>query len=103
EEENNYDEQAWMLHALASFHASMKRSEVEKFEAKAFDNLWTNRDRLNAYTRALLALSAHNFGYTDKAKTLVENLENGVKVDSKPDTSIVQQGAQTTDPSVIAT
>jgi hypothetical protein len=27
----------------------------------------------------------------DKAKTLVENLENGVKIDSKPDTSIVQQ------------
>ena len=30
----------------------------------------------------------------DKAKTLVENLENGVKLDSKPDTSIVQRGAQ---------
>ena len=37
----------------------------------------------------------------DQAKTLVENLENGVKIDSKPDTSIVQRGAQTSDPSVI--
>jgi hypothetical protein len=62
-----------------------------------------NRDKLNAYTRALLALAAHSFGYADKAKTLIENLENGVKIDSKPDTSIVQQGAQTSDPSVIAT
>src|SRR5205814_9896146 len=54
-------------------------------------------------TRALLALSAHKFGDSSKAKTLVENLENGVKIDSQPDTSIVQGGAQTSDPSVIGT
>jgi uncharacterized protein YfaS (alpha-2-macroglobulin family) len=104
EEEANYDEQAWMLHALAVHHAlSAPAGPVGKFQAKAFDNLWTNRDRLNAYTRALLALSAHNLGYHDKAKTLIENLENGVKIDSKPDTSIVQRGGQASDPSVIAT
>jgi uncharacterized protein YfaS (alpha-2-macroglobulin family) len=103
EEESNYDEQAWMLHALAAHHASMKRNEVEKFEAKAFENLWTNRERLNAYTRALLALSAHNFAYADKAKTLVENLENGVKIDNAPDTSIIQRGAQSSSDTVIAT
>ena len=85
------------------YHAQAKQTEVSKFQAKAFDNLWTNRDKLNAYTRALLALAAHNFGYHDKAKTLVENLENGVKIDSKPDTSIVQRGGQASDPSVIAT
>jgi len=103
EEETNYDEQAWMLHALAVYHAGQKQTAVSKFQAKAFDNLWTNRDRLNAYSRALLALAAHNFGYHDKAQTLVENLENGVKLDSRPDTSIVQRGGQASDPSVIAT
>jgi len=103
EEETNYDSQAWMLHALAVYHASRKQSEVSKFQAKAFTNLWNNRDRLNAYTRALLALAAHNYAYHDQAKTLVANLENGVKTDSKPDTSIVQSGAQTSDPSVIGT
>ena len=122
EEEANYDEQAWMLHALAVYLGSanapgptVKGSggtagvspapprPVTQFQSKAFDNLFTNRDRLNAYTRALLALSAHNFGYADKAKTLVENLENSVKIDSKPDTSIVQQGGQASDPSVLAT
>ncbi|HXM34988.1 MAG TPA: MG2 domain-containing protein, partial [Pyrinomonadaceae bacterium] len=107
EEENNYDEEAWMLHALAVYHGSGPAGqgglEVSKFQTKAFENLWTNRDRLNAYTRALFALAAHNFGYKDKAKTLIENLENGVKIDSKPDTSIVQRGGQSTDPSVIAT
>lgn len=103
EEENNYDEQAWMLHALAAYHATMKHSEVEKFAATAFENLWKNRERLNAYTRGLLALSAHNFGYADKAKTLVENLENGVKIDNAPDTSILQRGTQSASATVIAT
>jgi uncharacterized protein YfaS (alpha-2-macroglobulin family) len=103
EEEKNYDAQAWMLHALAEYHAAAKKSEVEKFQSVAFENLWNNRDRLNAYTRALVALAAHNFGYHDRAKTLVENLQNGVKVDTQPDTSIVQRGGQSSDPSVIGT
>lgn len=103
EEETSYDGQAWMLHALAVYHNAQKRSAVSKFEETAFRNLWNNRDKLNAYTRALLALSAHNYGYRTEAKTLIENLENGVKIDSQPDTSIVQRGAQTSDPSVIGT
>ena len=103
EEERSYDAQAWMLHALAVNHAAQKRSEVGKFQSAAFTNLWNNREKLNAYTRALLALSAHSYGYSAQAKTLVENLENGVKIDSKPDTSIVQRGAQSSDPSVIGT
>jgi hypothetical protein len=103
EEEVNFDSQAWMLHALAAHHAERKQSEVGKFQDVAFKNLWTNRDKLNAYTRALLALAAHNYGYKDQAKTLVENLENGVKTDAQPDTSIVQRGARASDPSVIAT
>ncbi len=103
EEETNYDVQAWMLYALAVYHASQKPTDVGQYQAKAFNNLWTNRDKLNAYTRALLALSAHGFGYQEQAKTLVQNLENGVKIDATPDVSIVQTGAQTSDPSVIGT
>jgi uncharacterized protein YfaS (alpha-2-macroglobulin family) len=133
EEETNYDEQAWMLHALAVYSSATSSSattgnsspgtagvppgrgssptvragavtnSATEFQAKAFNNLFANRDRLNAYTRALLALAAHNYGYHDKAKLLIENLENGVKIDSKPDTSIVQQGGPASDPSVIQT
>jgi uncharacterized protein YfaS (alpha-2-macroglobulin family)/tetratricopeptide (TPR) repeat protein len=103
EEETNYDAQSWMLHSLSVYHAMRKQSEVGKFQQTAFTNLWNNRDKLNAYTRALLALAAHNYGYHDQAKTLIANLENGVKIDSQPDTSIVQRGAQTSDPSVIGT
>ncbi|HVQ37960.1 MAG TPA: MG2 domain-containing protein, partial [Pyrinomonadaceae bacterium] len=109
EEEANYDIQAWMLHALAihgsspTVRAGSATVSVSQFQTTAFNNLFTNRDKLNAYTRALLALSAHNFGYADKAKTLIENLANGVRIDSKPDTSIVQSGGQASDPSVIGT
>ncbi|HYV04715.1 MAG TPA: MG2 domain-containing protein [Blastocatellia bacterium] len=103
EEEANYDQQAWMIHALAVFHRASGKTQVAEFQAKAFDNLWANRDRLNAYTRALLALSAHSFGFSDKAKTLVENLENGVKLDSAPDTSVIQRGTVSSQDSVIGT
>ena len=120
EEEVNYDQQAWMLHALAVYQGKsnvqrpasnvkagsagiLPASSATTFQSKAFNNLYTNRDKLNAYTRALLALSAHSFGYTDKARTLIENLENGVKIDSQPDTSIVQQGVRSSDASVMAT
>ncbi|MEY2429180.1 MAG: alpha-2-macroglobulin, partial [Verrucomicrobiota bacterium] len=89
EEEENPDMQAWMIHALAVFNASMKKAEPTKFQSKAFDNLWTNREKLNAYTRSLLALAAHHFGKTDQAKTLIQNLENGVKRDNRPDTSVL--------------
>jgi uncharacterized protein YfaS (alpha-2-macroglobulin family) len=105
EEEANNDQQAWMLHALAAGSAGIlpASSHSTEFQTKAFNNLYTNRDKLNAYTRALLALSAHHLGYADQAKTLVQNLENGVKIDNKPDTSIVQQGATSSDLSVIGT
>ncbi len=102
EEETNYDQQAWMLHALSVYHASSKRTQVGKFQVKAFENLWMNREKLNAYTRALLALSAHHFGYADKAKTLVANLENGVKRDANPDTSIlIQPGTRNLEPGTV--
>jgi uncharacterized protein YfaS (alpha-2-macroglobulin family) len=101
EEENNYDRQAWMLHALAAYHAQ-KKTAVNPLEAKAFENLWKNRDRLNSYTRALLCLSAHNYSLRDQAEILVRNLENGVKIDNAPDTSVLISGSKSED-SVIST
>ncbi|MGH9857663.1 MAG: alpha-2-macroglobulin, partial [Acidobacteriota bacterium] len=86
EEENNFDMQAWMLHALSAVQRK------PRFEEKAFDNLWKNRDRLNAYTRALLALSAAAMGRSEEAQVLVRNLENGVNLDSAPDVSILIGG-----------
>ncbi|HLP75986.1 MAG TPA: alpha-2-macroglobulin family protein [Candidatus Paceibacterota bacterium] len=95
EEEESPDMQAFMLHALASNHPKKVIGvglAPSKFQTKAFDNLWTKRDQLNAYTRALLALSAHYFHYDDKARTLIANLANGVKRDERPDTSVLMGG-----------
>jgi hypothetical protein len=97
EEEDNYDMQAFMLHAVAShwkvfMSMAPASAAVPKNQAKAFDNLWKNREKLNAYTRSLLALSAHYFWKKMEAKTLIENLENGVKRDERPDTSVLIDG-----------
>ena len=93
-EERNLDRQAWLLHALSVVHAQAKRSAVPEFQAKAFANLFGNRTRLNAYTTALLTIAAVNYGYRDQAKLLVDNLQNGAIIDSKPDTSVVLRGVQ---------
>src|SRR5262249_32460818 len=44
------------------------------------------------YTRSLLALTAHHFGKGEQARILIQNLENGVKRDERPDTSVLVQG-----------
>ena len=36
--------------------------------ARAFDNVWKHRERLTAYSRALLALAAHRYGDTERAR-----------------------------------
>ncbi len=91
EEEGNPDMQAWMLHALAVHNG--QKTKLSPFQSKAFENLWTNREKFNAYTRALFALAAHHFGKTDQARTLIANLENGVKRDDRPDASVLIGGA----------
>lgn len=109
EEESNHDAQAWMLHALAVHRASLRKpdqgesSNPTQFQTTAFHNLYSNRDRLNAYTRALLALAAHSLGKPEQAKLLIRNLENGVKIDTRPDASIVRRGGPDSDPSVMST
>jgi uncharacterized protein YfaS (alpha-2-macroglobulin family) len=102
EREDHPDLQAWMLHALSSVDDS-RRPPRSKFQAKAFENLWSRRDRLNAYTRALLALCAHHFGDVERARTLVRNLENGVKRDDAPDASVIVRGTGSGSSFVIGT
>ena len=108
EEERGYDMQAWMLHALAAYHASSVRTgggpaTIPQYQRTALDNLWANRDKLNAYTRSLLALSAHYYGDAERARTLVRNLENGVRIDRAPDTSVVLRSAQETGSETLGT
>jgi len=103
EEERAPDMQAWMLHALAVYGGTTGDSHSDEWTEKSFQNLWNQRDSLNAYGRALLALAAHEMGHGEQAIVLVENLANGVDVDASPDTSIVRVGQQTSKPFVMAT
>ncbi|NIM01313.1 MAG: alpha-2-macroglobulin [Acidobacteria bacterium] len=90
--ESSPDMQSFMLFALASANPG----SPHRFENVALEGLWERRERLNAYTRALLALAAHEFGRRDMAETLVRNLENGVKIDDDPANSTVQRGSRNT-------
>ena len=103
EAEEQHDLQAWMLHALSVYHTTAKLKRIDKFQSKAFGNLWKNKGRLNAYTRSLLALAAHHYGDKKRAMTLIENLENGVIIDKTPDTSIIQRGLKKSQQGVMTT
>ncbi|MFZ2492994.1 MAG: alpha-2-macroglobulin family protein, partial [Thermoanaerobaculia bacterium] len=100
ERESALDEQAWMLHALG---AARKGAAPQEFEAKAIENLWTNRDRLRPYSRALFALALQAYGSGDRAKVVIRNLENGVQLDRTPDKSIVSRGGSDAGAETLAT
>lgn len=85
--ETQYDLQAWILFSLASRYMEVP-GQPGRFEAKAFANLWRNRDQLNNYTLALLTLSAHYLGFEEEARILVDNLRNGVIINENPQSSV---------------
>jgi hypothetical protein len=84
--EHDPNAQAWMLHALAAWR-KVDGTHAGDAERHAFDNAYAKREQLSAYSRALLALAAHDSGDTARAEVLVRNLENGVKIDRSPDRS----------------
>lgn len=85
--ENQWSDQAWMLHAMSAWRA--KPSDAER---RAYDDVWTHRERLTAYSRALLALTAHRYGDGERANVLVRNLEDGAAIDRTPDSSVLLKG-----------
>lgn len=102
EDEFNQDMQAWSLHAIAEYKFAFEM-KLNAPETKAFDNLYKNRDKLNAYTRALLAISAHRIGKSEEASVLIENLRNGVIRDDRPDDSVLIKSNTPADASLMAT
>lgn len=93
--EELHDLEAWMLHALVSRFEGQDEHTPTRYEAKAFAELWKNRDLLNAYSRALLTISAVYLGFEEEAQTLARNLSNGVIVDDAPQGSILAPNNQT--------
>jgi uncharacterized protein YfaS (alpha-2-macroglobulin family) len=87
--ESEPDLAAWMLHALAA----SGRGKGDDRAKVAFEKLWEARGALNAYSRALVCLAAKSLGRDAEAKTLAENLVNGVTVDANPDGSRIDASA----------
>lgn len=89
ESEDELDQQAWILHALSCYRAA-NNDQAGLEELSAFDNLYTNKDKLTAYTRALLAIAAHNYAMTEQAQVLARNLSDGAQIDLDPSASPLQ-------------
>ncbi len=104
--ETNREEQAWLLHALGAWRrtriavsgpngvgaSTRVFAPANKLESKALDNVWEHREKLTAYARALFALASHDFGNAERANILIRNLENGVRIDRAPDSSVLIHG-----------
>lgn len=88
--EGAYSDQAWMLHALSAW-----RKTPGANARRTFDEVWKNREKLSAYSRALFALTAHRWGDTERARVMIRNLEDGVRIDKTPDQSILLKGETT--------
>ncbi|MBI5363546.1 MAG: alpha-2-macroglobulin [Planctomycetes bacterium] len=90
EAEDELELQAWMLHAIAAWSKDARESDTVDHAIK---NLWAKKDGLNAYGRALYALACQGFGRTDRARTVLDNLVNGVRIDDTSDVSRIEPNA----------
>ncbi|HKR63534.1 MAG TPA: MG2 domain-containing protein, partial [Thermoanaerobaculia bacterium] len=100
--ENNWSMQTWMLHAMSAWGAKATTAKPTTAQRRAFDDVWEQREHLSAYSRALLALTAHRYGDAERARVLVRNLEDGVKIDDAPDRSVVIGNSASSDALPIA-
>ncbi|MDP0500191.1 MAG: MG2 domain-containing protein [Verrucomicrobiota bacterium JB022] len=90
--------QAWLVQALSARHRTLTNEtpgQPSRFEARAFLNLFNQRERLSPQTLAHLALAAVDFGFEREAETLVGMLRNTVKRDTSPSQSILLPVSQT--------
>jgi len=70
--EHRHDSMAFALYVLS--HHNLK-------EPKWLDRTWTQREKLNAYTRALMALAFRNLGDRERARIMLRNLEDYLEED----------------------
>jgi uncharacterized protein YfaS (alpha-2-macroglobulin family) len=71
------------LHRLAYMASvvTLRGSVDDEVKTVIADRLYRNRMKLTPYSQALLALALKQIGETDKAKVLVDNLENTAHID----------------------
>lgn len=88
-DEDNIHLLTWIAFALAQ--RGKLPSDVQPI---VVGRLYEQRERLNAYSKSLLALALWNTGEREKAGVLVRNLENTAKVDAQNGTARWQTGNQ---------
>ncbi len=78
----------YMLYVLSI--ASPKRFKQNKKLKRMLNKIWRKRDRLNEYSKVLLALTQAQIGNTRRAKIMLENLEDFIKVNKELKTANFQ-------------
>ncbi len=83
------------LHLLAymAFSLSQRGHYSKATQTIISGRVYDQRERLTAYSKALLALTLQNTGETDKAQVLIRNLENIAKIDEENGTVRYKTGA----------
>jgi len=85
EAERQADEQAYLLFSYASWLGGRDVPAAhDKATIATFKNLWSRKDSLNAYSRALFALAARRLGHEGEARQLVRSLASGAIHDEAP-------------------
>ncbi|MFW6162450.1 MAG: MG2 domain-containing protein, partial [Planctomycetota bacterium] len=72
--EDRDDTMAWCLYVLS-------RHKIK--EDKWLERTWNRREKLNAYTRALMALAFHQLGDRERATIMLRNLEDYLEQDKE--------------------
>jgi len=76
--ERRDDAMAYALYVLSHHKIS---------EPKYLEAVWARRENLNAYTRALAALTFHNLGDHQRARIMLRNLEDRLELDKENGTA----------------
>lgn len=91
---------AWILRSITSaWEVLTPGAEPSGALMRSFESVWKEHSDVDAYTRSLLALTAHSLGEKEKARLLVRNLENGaISVDGQ---STINRGVGQSGPAMI--
>ena len=81
-EDDNFHRMAYMARTLA-----MDERYRNSIRPLTTGRLFTNRERLSAYSKALLALALHDLGDQEKAAILLRNLQTTARVDKENGTA----------------
>ncbi len=82
ESELSPSRESWVLLALSSRYRGHGVGRPSRMEARSFLNLMSRRGTLKPMNLAMLALSAHYFGFDEDAELIIRNLENTVQESS---------------------